>query len=199
MENVGHSSLLFARILRLTGASFFVVFLILVEVALSLSFSSSSPSPELSRIFIITIAVSLVSAALGIPLILIGNSISPPDPWLDFWLDPMRFRKSVKQPPMDNESVERDGAIWATISSDGDWRRLGIRGKCLVRFEGSHLVLDQPGKDLVMFDPGKVYRTSNLTLLLPTGSWGYGKITLTFNTASDADTVEREATRLIRT
>jgi hypothetical protein len=174
-----------------------VAWLLLTEFLYLLSFSN--PSPEAGRIFAIGIAIALISFAVGIPLVLIGDYISPPDPWLDFWLNPWKFRKSLK-PPIDNESVEKDGGIWATIASDGDWRRLGIRGKCLVRFERSYLsylVLEQPGKDLVMIQPKKVSRTSNVTLLLDTGSWGYGKITFAFDSASDADTVEREAAKLV--
>ena len=192
---MAHSSLLFARILRLTGVSLVVVFLVLAGFAYLLSFSNN-PSPELGRIFVIVIAVSLVSFTLAIPLVLIGDYISPPDPWLDFWLDLRKFRKSLK-PPKDNESIEEDGGIRATVASDGDWRRLGIRGKCLVRFEQGHLVLEQLGKDIVMMEPKKVSRTSNVALLLDTGSWGYGKVSLTFNSASDADTVEREAAKLV--
>jgi len=67
----------------------------------------------------------------------------------------------------------------------------------MVKFEPSHLVLDQPGKDIVMIDPRKVLRTSNLTLLLDTGAMGYGKVTAAFNSASEADTVEREAAKLV--
>jgi hypothetical protein len=193
-DNVGHSSLLFARILRLTGAGLFVSFIVLAEFAYLLSFSN--PSPELGRTFVIIIVVSLVSFALGVPLALIGDYISPPDPWLDLWLNPWRFRKSLK-PVMDNESIEKDEGIWATITSDNDRGRLGVKGKCMVKFEPSHLVLDQPGKDIVMIDPKKVLRTSKLTVLLDTGAIGYGKVTATFNSASDADTVEREATKLV--
>ncbi len=194
---MGHSSLLFARILRLTGVSLSVAWLLLTEFLYLLSFSN--PSPEAGRIFVISIAVALISFAVGIPLVLIGDYISPPDPWLDFWLNPWKFRKSLK-PPMDNESMEKDEGIWATITSDGDWRRLGIKGKCLVKFERSYLsylVLEQPGKDLVMLQPKTVSRTSNVTLLLDTGSWGYGKVTFTFSSASDADVVEREARKLV--
>jgi hypothetical protein len=174
-----------------------VVWLLLTEFLYLSSFSN--PSPEAGHIFVIGIVVALVSFAVGIPLVLIGDYISPPDPWLDFWLDLKKFRKSFK-PPTDNESVEKDGGVWATIASDGDWRRLGIKGKCLVKFERSYLsylVLEQPGKDLVMITPKKVSRTSNVTLLLDTGSWGYGKVTFTFNSGSDADTVEREAAKLV--
>jgi len=191
---VRHSSLLLARILRLTGVSLVGVWLLLTEFLYLLSFSNASP--EVGRTFVIGIAVALVSFALGIPLVLIGDHISPPDPWLDFWLDLKKFRKSLK-PSMDNESIEKDGGIWATIASDGDWRRLGIKGKCLVKFEPSHLVLEQPGKDLVMIDPKKVSRTSSINLLLDTGSLGYGKVALTFNSASDADMVDREATKFV--
>jgi hypothetical protein len=68
-----------------------------------------------------------------------------------------------------------------------------------VKFEPNHLVLEQSGKDLVLIDePKKVSRTGNFALLVDTGSLGYGRITFTFNSASDADTVEREATKLVK-
>jgi hypothetical protein len=66
-----------------------------------------------------------------------------------------------------------------------------------VKFEPNHLVLEQRGKDLVMIEPKKVSRTSNVALLLDTGLLGYGKVTFTFNSASDADIVEREARKLV--
>jgi len=174
--------------------SLFVVFILVSEFLYFLSFSNQSP--ESSRIFVIGIVVALVSFAVGVPLALIGDHISPPDQWLDFWLDLKKFRKSLK-PPMDDKSVERDGGISVTISSDNDRGRLEVKGNCLVRFERSHLVLEQPGKDLVMIEPKKIYRTSNVTLLLDTGLFGYGRVTFTFNSASDADTVEREAAKLV--
>lgn len=195
---MGQSSLLFARILRLTGVSLVVVWLVLTEFLYLLSLSNSS-SPEVGGIFVIGIVVALVSFALGVPLALIGDYISAPDSWLDFWLDPMKFRKSLK-PSLENEPIEKDGGIWATISSDDDRGRLGVKGRCLVYVEQSYLsylVLEQPGKDIVMIQPKKVSRTSKLTVLLDTGSLGYGKVMFAFNSASDADTVEREATKLV--
>src|SRR2546426_8486348 len=50
------------------------------------------------------------------------------------------------KPVLDNESIEKDEGIWATIASDNDLGRPGVKGKCLVKFEPSHLVLDQRGK-----------------------------------------------------
>ena len=61
---MGHSPLLFARVLRLTGVSLFVVFILVSEFLYFLSFSN--PSPELSRIFVIGIVVALVSFAVGV-------------------------------------------------------------------------------------------------------------------------------------
>jgi len=192
---VGGSSLLVARILRLTGVSLVAVWLSLASLLYFLSFSN--PSPELSRFLWIDIVVSLASAALGFPLLLIGNYVSPPDPWLDFWLDLRRFRRSLKS-SSDNRAVEEAGGIWATIESDNDRGRLGVKGMCLVKFEPNHLVLDQPGKDLVMMDPKRVSRTSNLTLQLDTGLFAYGTVKFTFNSTSDSDTVEQEATKLVK-
>jgi len=193
---VGHSSLLVARVLRLTGVSLLTLWLSLTSLLYFLSFSN--PSPGLGRFFLIGIVVALVSAALGFPLVFIGNHVSPPDPWLDFWLDLRRFRKSLR-PPSGTEVEEGGGGIWATIESDNDRGRLEVKGKCFVKFEPNHLVLEQSGKDLVLIDePKKVSRTGNFALLVDTGLLGYGRITFTFNSASDADTVEREATKLVK-
>jgi len=192
---VGHSSLLFARILRLTGVSFSVIWLVLAELAYFLSFSNN-PSPEVGRTFVIIIAISLVSFALGVPFALIGGYISPPDPWLDFWLDPLRFRKSLK-PVKENEPSELAG-IWATATATKNWMVPNIGGKCLVEFERGSLFLLQRGRDDVLVEPKSVLRTGNLTIVIDTGRIAsYGKVTLTFTSASDADTVERETTKLV--
>ena len=191
---MAHFSLLFARILRLTGVSLVAVWLLLTEYLYLWSFSN--PSPEAGRFFVIGIVVAIASFALGVPLVLIGDYISPPDPWLDFWLDLKKFRRSLR-PPAENESTDKAGGIWATIASDNDHGRLGVKGRCLVKFEPIHLILEQPGKDLVMMEPKKVSRTSDVTLLLDTGLLGYGRVTFTFDSASDADKVEREAARLV--
>ncbi len=53
-----------------------VAFIVLVDLAYLLSFSNN-PSPEMGRIFVIIIATSLASFALGVPLELIGDYISP--------------------------------------------------------------------------------------------------------------------------
>jgi hypothetical protein len=163
---------------------------------LSLLALSNDQSPEVGRIIWLSIVISLASFALGLPLALIGDYISPPDPWLDFWLDLKKFKKLLK-PPVENEPIQNDGEIWADIWSDNDRGRLGVKGKCMVKFESNHLLLEQPGKDIVLMEPRKVSRTSNLTLLLDTGLLGYGKVVFTFNSASDADTVERQAAKLI--
>jgi hypothetical protein len=193
-DSVGHSALLFARILRLTGVSLFVVYIVLAELTYLLSFSN--PSPEVGHTFVIIIAISLVSFALGVPLALIGDRISPPDPWLDFWLDRLRFRKSLK-PVKENEPSEMAG-ISATATATKNWMVPSIGGKCLVEFERGSLFLIQPGKDDILVAPKKVLRTGNLTLVIDTGIvLSYGKVTLTFSSASDADTVEREVAKLI--
>ena len=134
----------------------------------------------------------------GALLSLIGSAISPPDPRLDLWLDLGRFRKYISsriksEPPA-------SGGLWASFVTDRPmalgWT-LGVSGKCLVEFEEHFLSLGQPGKDIVLIEPKAVSRTRATTLELDTGRWNYGRVTLTFDSASDADKVEQEARKLL--
>jgi len=101
----------------------------------------------------------------GALLSLVGSAISPPDPRLDFWLDPWRFHKYLS-PRVEGEPPASDG-VWASFMTDRPmalgWT-LGVSGKCLVEFEEHFL---------------------------------YGRVTLTFDSASDANKVEQEARKLL--
>jgi len=194
-DNLGQSSLLFARAIRLAGATLLGVYILAFGLAAFLAFDND-PSPDVSRFFLITGIVALLGGILGFALSFIRAKISPPDPWLDFWLDRLRFRKSLK-PVKENDPSEIAG-IWATATATKNWMAPSIGGKCLVEFERGSLFLIQSGKDDILVEPKKVLRTSNLTLVIDTGIvLSYGKVTLTFSSASDADTVEREAAKLV--
>ena len=134
----------------------------------------------------------------GALLSLIGAAISPPDPRLDLWLDLGRFRKYLSSRAKSEPSAS-DG-VWASFITDRPmawgWT-LGVSEKCIVEFEEHFLSLGQPGKDIVLIEPKAVSRTTATTLELDTGRWNYGRVTLTFDSASDADKVEQEARKLL--
>jgi len=104
---VGRFDLWFARILRLTGAAMLVGFILALVLASVLSYDTD-PSPEAQSLFGITVIVGIVMGFLGIPLSLIGDKISPPDPWLDPWLNPFRGRKRIQVNPHKEESEETE-------------------------------------------------------------------------------------------
>jgi len=58
------------------------------------------------------------------------------------------------------------------------------------------MFLGQPGKELDLVEPKKILRASDKTLSIDTGQWSYGEITLTFESASDADKVKREIVKM---
>ncbi len=106
-------------------------------------------------------------------------------------------QSNTPKPLMGTKPAE--AGIKAIVATDKHWKGWQPRpgGKCSVEIVRGHLFLEEPGKDAVLIEPKKVLRTSNLTLLLDTGSWSDGKVTLTFDSASDADTVEQEANKLV--
>ena len=90
---MGHSSLLFPRILRLAGTALVIGFFVAL-VSTSLLSYDTAPSPESTRLFVISIILTIAFAILGFPLVMIGEAVSPPDPWLDPLLNPFRRGKS---------------------------------------------------------------------------------------------------------
>ncbi len=169
-----------------------VGFIALGTVAYVLSFGYSFPE------FWIIVLSSLVFGFLGFPLLFIGDKISPPDPRLDFWLDSLKFRKYLK---LRVKSVPSEaGEISASFTTDRPhapgWT-LTTGGKCFVEFEDDHLFLGQPGKDLVMIESKTIERIATFAIQFDTGRWNYGRVTLFFDSASDADTVEERAKKLL--
>jgi len=100
---VRHFDLWFARILRLTGTALVVGFFISLGLTTLLALDWT-PSPQLEQFVVLSIIVGVVCAALGIPLALIGDKISPPDPWLDPWLNPFKGRKRAPANPYEEEA-----------------------------------------------------------------------------------------------
>jgi hypothetical protein len=130
---------------------------------------------------------------------LIGDRISPPDPWLDPWLSPLRGYKS-RGPPIEEEFAD-SGTISASVETRKDLSRTRWRFRngdmCFVKFEGEFLFLEPTGRDRLWIEPKTVVRTGKVTIVLDTGRWNYGKITLTFNSASVADEIEQQARKLV--
>jgi hypothetical protein len=134
---------------------------------------------------------------LSIALLVIGDKISPPDSWLDPWLSPLRGHKP--QWRQTGPEAQQEGEIWATITLDrpgsAGWKiRQGQR--CYVEFDDGFMFLGQPGKELDLIEPKKILRVSDKTLSIDTGQWSYGEITLTFESASDADKVKRDIVKM---
>jgi len=95
---MSRSELWIARIIRLTGTGFLIGFLITFSLATVLGMNWGKSSVDDSFIFTISILVSILCLAAGIPLVIIGDRVSPPDPLLDPWLSPLR---GLKRPPQD--------------------------------------------------------------------------------------------------
>ncbi len=81
--------------------------------------------------------------------------------------------------------------IWATVSEG----YIAGRNRYLVRIERGYLFLEEPGKHIIDIKPEKILRTSIVTLQLDTPWWHYGKVTLTLDSTSDADMVEKDVKR----
>ena len=198
---MGRFVLWFARVVRLTGLALVTASIVAV---LPLLFLISYPGAEpywYAYFGIVPFGITLLITLMmlpGVVLSLVGEAISPPDPRLDFWLSLGRFRKYVSSRVRSEPRVS--GGVWASFITDRPtalgWT-LGVTGKCLVDFEERFLSLDEPGKDLVLIEPKTVSRISPTSLQLDTGRWNYGKVTLSFNSASDADKVEMETKKMV--
>jgi len=103
---MSRSELWIARIIRLTGTGFLISFLMALGLATVLGMNWGSSSVAGSFVFGISILVSIVCLAVGIPLVIIGDRVSPPDPLLDPWLSPLRGLK--RQPPDPKEESQKE-------------------------------------------------------------------------------------------
>ena len=196
---MGRSQLWFARVVRLTGLALVAMSMV---VGFWLVFLASSPGGDsywYAYFRAVPLGITVLIILLVIPgalLALVGEAISPPDPRLDFWLNPLRFGKCIR---FRVQSEQVNGGIWASFTTDRPFAMgwtLGASGKCLVEFEEHFLSLGQPGKDIVLIEPKTVSRVNATTLQFETGRWNYGKVTLAFNSESDAHIVEQAARKL---
>jgi hypothetical protein len=171
--------------------SLIVSFLLASSLLYTLSFSNTA-IPWFGLSVVIVMIGGGILMGLGFVLLWVGERISPPDPWLDSWITPWR---SYKESKTRRELIRaEEDAIRATVVTDKNWgQHLEIKGDCFVEFEGGHLYLGQPGKDLELVEPKKILRTNDTTLQIDTGRWNYGKVTLTFDSPIDADKVQQRA------
>jgi hypothetical protein len=190
----------FARFLRLSGLAIFLALVaqltLLTLGAPCCSAWASQPPPSI----ISDISLSFPLAGLSIALLLIGDKISPPDSWLDPWLSPFRGHKpSWRQK---GPEPQEEGEYWATVTFDplvrpgsATWK-LTQGQRCYVEFDDGFMFLGQLGKELDLVEPKKILRASDKTLTIDTGHWSYGELTLTFDSASDADKVRSAIVKL---
>ena len=147
--------------------------------------------------FLWTFPLDLGLIALGIVLAIVGDRFSPPDPWLDSWLSPFRLHKAQWKRA---EPVE-EGETWATITFVERPGYIPFRlepgGRCFVEFDDDFMFLGQPGKELVQIEPKRIVRAAEKILDLDTGHWGYGEVTLAFESESDADRIKKEVEKLL--
>ena len=198
---MGRSQLWFARGVRLAGLALMIASIVaVVPLLVLISYPGGEPYWD-AYFHFVPLGITVLFMVMIIPgalLSLVGSAISPPDPRLDFWLDPWRFHKYLS-PRVEGEPPA-SGGVWASFMTDRPmalgWT-LGVSGKCLVEFEEHFISLGEPSKDLVLIEPKAVSRTSDTTLELDTGRWTYGRVTLTFDSASDPNKVEQEARKLL--
>lgn len=193
MENP--RSLLLGRILRLSGAGLLIGWMIASMGISVIGFSGTNPPAWAGPVLVIVILGGGMLAAMGAGLLWIGEKISGPDAFLDSWLAPWRTRRGVAKP---RPAEEDQHDIWATVTNEkGLGPQLRISGKCFVEFERDLLFLGQPGKDLVLLEPKKVIRINEKILEIDTGRWNYGKITLAFESSSDANELQTKVMSLL--
>ncbi len=198
---MGRSQLWFARGVRLAGLALMIASIVaVVPLLVLISYPGGEPYWD-AYFHFVPLGITVLFMVMIIPgalLSLVGSAISPPDPRLDFWLDLWRFHKYLS-PRVEGEPPA-SGGVWASFMTDRPmalgWT-LGVSGKCLVEFEEHFLSLGQPGKDIVLIEPKAVSRTRATTLEIDTGRWTYGRVTLSFDSASDANKVEQEARKLL--
>ncbi len=91
------------------------------------------------------------------------------------------------------------GQVWVKVrASEMLWMKWGNRG--FVGFQDGRLLITYPqsvGKPVTMLVKVKgVLRNDPVTIRVDSGFWGYGYVTLTFDSKEDADRVEPELLRL---
>ena len=190
---MGRSQLWFARVLRLSGIALVILFLATVSFGLIAGYAD--PTGVSWHLFVIIALASIPLMFLGVLMSWIGQEISPPDLWLDPWLSPFKGRKRNSS-TLETYSANNN-LVWAAFQVERPAWTLGPHGRCSVEFEDGHLFLGQQGKDLVMIEPKTIRRTTELKIEFDTGRWNNRRVTLFFDSVSDADEVEQKAKKLL--
>jgi len=86
--------------------------------------------------------------------------------------------------------------VWAFVLVDGG-QFDGTEPTRLIRFERDVCYVVEPGKNIFEVKPKKLERTDAVTLIAETGFWHYGRVSMRFDSATDADTVERKLRLLV--
>jgi len=68
----------------------------------------------------------------------------------------------------------------------------GLLGKHLMKFERGYCFLTEPGRRITWFRPNLIARVDEFTLVVDTGFWRYGKLTIKFSSSLDADRAENQ-------
>ena len=80
-------------------------------------------------------------------------------------------------------------------SNEGTWALVDAPevgyGRRLIKFERNVCYVVDPGKNIFEVKPKKLERTDEVTLVAKTGFWHYGRVSMRFDSATDADTVEQ--------
>lgn len=77
--------------------------------------------------------------------------------------------------------------VWAFVDSSQGY----AHGRRLIKFERDVCYILEPGKNIFEVKPKKLERTDAVTLVAETGFWNYGRFSMRFDSAGDADAVEQ--------
>jgi len=77
--------------------------------------------------------------------------------------------------------------VWAFVDSSQGY----AHGRRLIKFERDVCYVVEPGKNIFEVKPKKLERTDAVTLVVETGFWNYGRFSIRFDSAADADATEQ--------
>jgi len=102
--------------------------------------------------------------------------------------------KKMKTTPEGNR-VESNEGVWAFVVIDAQFD--GTEPRRLIKFERDVCYVVEPGKNIFEVKPKKLERMNAVTLIAETGFWHYGRVSMRFDSPSDADTVEQKLRPLV--
>ena len=77
--------------------------------------------------------------------------------------------------------------VWAFVDSSQGY----AHGRRLIKFERDVCYIVEPGKNIFEVKPKRLERTDAVTLVAETGFWNYGRFSMRFDSAADADAAEQ--------